>query len=227
MAIFRSAAIVSSISGNLGGLNFSRGRQGPYIRKRLSRTNRKTPAQLAQRSRFTSLTRHWSDLTGLETAAWNTSARLVATPNRLGVPTRLSGFQFFIQYNLAHVDDPTFIDTPPTILTRTPVVTDIGGNLDEILFFTVFFTVPPTSTNYDVYISAGRPYSDVRPSFWNNWKFLKKANVAQGAQLVDIEAEFIATFGDPVQGEHIKFQLKSHLPDTLFSPFVQGGAIVQ
>lgn len=217
MAIIRPSPIIGAISGTLGSTNFSNSRYGPVARKQLARVNKLTQKQLAQRSRFSDTVKGWSELTEDQRLAWRSAAQLVVRPNRLGVNRSLSGFAFFLQYNLAHVEATSIFSVPPTILIRTPSIENVVPFLSVSLGMVLTATLPPSSDDYDIYTYCARNVSGRPITFANNWKFIQKDTEPDGGQILDIEASYLAVFGSLIEGERLAFRIKTHLPDQLFS----------
>lgn len=100
MALF-TPGVLAGISGKIGGLVFSHGAGGPYIRTAGLVTNPNTPQQQAVRAILAQLTSLWVDtLTDAEREAWATYAANVTLPNRLGAQRNVSAMNMYVRSNV-------------------------------------------------------------------------------------------------------------------------------
>lgn len=107
------SALVTQISGSIGGMTGSRNRGGNYLRARAIPTNPNSSFQQAVRSNFSSLTTAWSSvLDQAQRDAWSNYAENTPVTDTLGDPLTLTGQQMYIRSNsvrlnvgVARVDD--------------------------------------------------------------------------------------------------------------------------
>lgn len=122
MAALVRSALLSDISGSIGGTTFARARGGAYARNRTVPINPGTASQGTARSMFGSLAMAWNALSGAQRDAWNAWAQGILFTNRLGETYAPSGRQAYIScnQNLQIVGSP-LIDDPP-VTTVAPVL---------------------------------------------------------------------------------------------------------
>lgn len=137
--IFKSA-IVTQVSGSIGGVTAGNGKSNMYMRARSIPVNRRTQTQAAQRGRLAQIAELWtSTLTDAQRAAWQTYASQVPVTNRRGDPVIIGGQQHFCrslqaadltQLGLTNLDAPSDYLLPtattPTSFTVDP---DVSGSL--------------------------------------------------------------------------------------------------
>ena len=118
MALFKTGLFVG-VSGKIGGLVFSHGAGGPYIRTAGLVTNPNTPKQQLVRAILAQLTSLWVDtVTPTQREAWATYAANVPLTNRIGDPRNVSALNMYVRTNVpliqalfARQDDaPTIFD---------------------------------------------------------------------------------------------------------------------
>lgn len=112
MAIVKAPCFSLEARGNVGDICFSRMPSGAVVRSAWSGTQTATTPQTNQRARFSTVTKYWSDtLTPEQRNAWNQAAKSQVRMNRLDIPYRPSGYQYFCQLALnckvAGVNIPT------------------------------------------------------------------------------------------------------------------------
>jgi len=95
MALYKPSALAAEISGTVGGMNFARGRNGLYIRKIAVRVNRRTAAQLEQRTHPAIVQAAWQNLDADLRLLWMRLAERFTYPNRLGINRPRSGYILF------------------------------------------------------------------------------------------------------------------------------------
>lgn len=96
-----SSPILAEASGSVGGLVFSHGRGGPYVRARATVTNPNSPEQQLVRSLLSQLTSLWlTTLSAAQRNAWADYADNVPLPNRLGVPRNVTALNMYVRSNI-------------------------------------------------------------------------------------------------------------------------------
>ncbi len=105
------------LSGALGGVVASHNKGGTYFRERVIPTNPNTPQQQAVRNAVSSLSSFWQDgLTPTQRDAWETYARNVTVPNRLGDQVNISGMAHFVRSNVTRIQTGTAqVDDAPGV----------------------------------------------------------------------------------------------------------------
>lgn len=114
--LFKSA-LVTQISGSIGGMTGSHNRGGLYFRARSIPVNPNTPAQVTVRAAFSSLVARWNNiLTGAEREPWDLYAAAVPLTGPLGDPITVSGQNMYLRSNVPRLRiAASIIDTAPGI----------------------------------------------------------------------------------------------------------------
>lgn len=87
--------------GKVGGVIYSKNKGGSYAKNYTKPANPRTPAQVAQRNRFSFVSTNWRELDNEERNAWNYAASQTTVSNKIGEKIHLTGAQYFGKQNLA------------------------------------------------------------------------------------------------------------------------------
>lgn len=119
MALVKYGGGVIQMSGSIAGTTHARNRAGNYARARTKPVNPNSALQVAVRSALSYLTQYWHEtLSAANRIGWNTYAAAVATKNRLGETTYLTGFNHFLRSNIVRsLLGQTLCPNAPTILS--------------------------------------------------------------------------------------------------------------
>lgn len=130
--------IVAEARGKLGGVVFSRNTGGAYVRQKVSPVQPRTPAQLNQRSRLTSVSKVWETLTQSQRDAWKSFSIEIRKRDVLGLSKQRSSQQMFMFCNLAldSVGYPLILNPPVGLavdaLTSVNLVSATSGAVDSV-----------------------------------------------------------------------------------------------
>lgn len=132
MAKITFGAIVADARGSISGNTFSRNANGAYIRTRVSGINSSTTAQQLVRSRFSSISRLWKDLTEAETETWIAAASQFTQSDALGQATTLTAMQLFSARNnsLVQVGLPPIRAYASSTVAPAPYTVELILSLD-------------------------------------------------------------------------------------------------
>lgn len=157
------SALVTQVSGSVGGLTGSHNQGGMYFRARSVPINPSTAQQLSVRNALTVLTSAWNNtLTTAQRAAWETYNQNVPILDRLGEPRFIGAIAHYIRSNVPRIQAGfARVDDAPTVF-----------NLGD-------FTEPSAAGN------AGTPY-DVDVTFTDSDAW---ANEDDAAMLVYLSRE--------------------------------------
>lgn len=112
------SALVTQVSGSVGGMTGSHNQGGMYFRGRGIPTNPQSQYQLAVRNALRTLTAEWSGtLTDAQRAAWTTYAANVPIIDRLGDARTIPPLAMFVRSNVSRIQaglDP--VDDGPTVM---------------------------------------------------------------------------------------------------------------
>lgn len=99
MALIKTSALVSDISGKVGGNVFARNRAGAYVRQFTKPTNPNTPAQAGVRGIFGTNASAWRDLSAAQKQSFNEAAPNYPYTNRMGETAYYSGQGLYSRVN--------------------------------------------------------------------------------------------------------------------------------
>ena len=194
MALIQFGIAVSDARGKLGGVVFSRNRNGAYVRRGTTPVNPNTVAQQERRDQVMDLSTAWRDLTEAERAGWENLGDQITRVNKVGNTYTLTGLQAFQSINQNRFTNGAALVTTAPILDNPVNVSSItldasGGALTlEILALPVagsrnyIYATPP--------LSAGRNFFG--PS---EYRLIQIQSGVLAANPLDIEAGYEAVFG--------------------------------
>lgn len=99
MAILRLGAIITQISGKVGGQSFVNGSQGTYLKNIGNQTKQPTHAQSVVRSSTAYLMQTWSTLDNSQKQTWIDQVGNYQFKNRIGEVHNYNAFQIFMLLN--------------------------------------------------------------------------------------------------------------------------------
>ena len=110
--------LISDARKKIGGVVFTKGRSGAFVRRKVSPIQPRTQAQMNVRANFTFLAKLWSDITmAAYRAAWNALAVSYPKKDKFGAAHSLTGMQFFLRLSRAlHTIGISPILPPPASL---------------------------------------------------------------------------------------------------------------
>lgn len=130
-ALIKLGAIVTQISGKLGGHVFARNRGGAYMRTNATPNNPQTSFQTAVRAIMAAISSAWSGLTDVQRNSWNNATDNFSRTDQFGDIRNLSGKALFqsLNQNLQNVGE-NVIDTAPESLP-VPNIEFVSASGDE------------------------------------------------------------------------------------------------
>lgn len=207
MAIINFATTVDGIAGSVGGVTFSGGTSGPYLYSRPVGPRRSTVRQNGQRVVFAATAPGWAGLSDAQRDAWNAWALEPEQEfvNRLGVLSRLMGWQWYARINMrlesagrAWLDDPP-ADPRPADPTVGSVTAEISGGVPAVVVAWDGAEFP-SGTDLVIYALQGWSASRTSPPRFGALQF---AGVAPGSDDLDITAGLVAAFGALAAGQRV------------------------
>lgn len=200
--------IVSDARKKEGGVVFTKGRSGAFIRRKVSPIQPRSTAQMNVRADFTGLAKAWAGLGDSVRAAWISLAGTYPKKDKFGAAHNLTGLQMYVRLNRA-LKTIGFgpISTPPANLTANypgpftltpdgPPMTTIAmnwanpGNVGGSECCVVFATAPQ---------SAGRATAGAK------FRFIQfSAPGLVGPYF--LYADYVTKFGVPPSGRRIFFR---------------------
>lgn len=155
MAKFTPGPFVSAVSGSIGGTVFSHNKGGQYTRTRAIPITSTTEEALAAKTRLSTASAAWQNLTSGQRDAWAFWARSNPVNNTLGMSKILAGQQAFVGNHIRmSIANAATLTSPPIIAAPEGLETvvqdgDIGaGDVDLV------FTATPLAANVHIWLLA-------------------------------------------------------------------------
>lgn len=205
MAILKLGAIVTAISGKVGGQTFGIGKSGQYLKNTGSYINARTPKRTTSNSLLSLVTSQWRDLTQSQRDSWDAASSNFPYTNRLGNTEYYSGFNLFTKFNVnRYLMSLSLLTAPPS-----PTTVSLPSDFTMVPTTTTF-PIAATDVNSDyLYLVYVAP--PVSQGVAKNKKALRLLYVATSSELdpvLDIYDEYVAVFGSPLAGTKIFLELK-------------------
>lgn len=206
MALLKMGAIVTQISGKVGGQTFGKGKYGQYLKNTGSYINAKTPKRTGINSLLATVTSFWRTLTNAERDLWDVATANFPYTNRLGLVVTYSGFNLFTKFNVNRLlvkqtillvpPSPTTV-SQPTSFTMVPTINTfvIQGDPTNINVEYLVFCTPP--------LSAGLSKNE---SQLRLVKFIPYLDLSNGTSIF---SAYVNIFGAPIQGQKIFLEIKA------------------
>jgi hypothetical protein len=130
MARVTYGALITELSGSIGGVTFHKNSSGNIARLKPNSPNVASSFQLGQQSRLNQLITTWPTLTLAQKASWNALAAAHDHVNEFGETKTLNGFQWFMScnLNLQLVGEAIILSAPGWTVMATPVNGTIAKN---------------------------------------------------------------------------------------------------
>ncbi len=132
----------------IGGHVASKNRFGSYIRTKVTPSNPRTPAQIAERNRLATLSSAFRALTTEQIAAWNDAAKLYAKTDIFGDLRVNTGLQLYVALNanLLQIGATTINDPPAPINAEVVFVQELSvSKTSNQILLTLSDDTPATS----------------------------------------------------------------------------------
>lgn len=121
MALIKTGAIVTIISGKLGGQTFGTGPSGIYIKNTGNYITNNSIKANAQKNKLVSITSRWRTLEPEQQSGWVDLAEQLPYINRVGDEHIYSGFNMFTKFNYNRMLIETgFIEDAPSVSEEYP-----------------------------------------------------------------------------------------------------------
>ncbi len=208
MAIYRSSALVGSISGALGGVVFVAGAASPTVRHRPRSPGGASPNHAHQQSLFTQIQRTWRGLTTLNQTAFRTLAAQMPTHNRLGQSRPLSPFQFYVQYAWRHFQRVGTVPTAVAAPLSSEFPTSMSISADISSGTQIVNTPAPLATSYEMLVYGATLNRDTPVATYNNYRFLgyfSQSGVFPANITSAWDAQWPAVREDQIIAIHVKY----------------------
>lgn len=175
------SALLSTMSGSLGGMTAARAKGGAYLRNRSIPVDPSTARQNEVRMALSSLSQAWSNtLTDTQREAWDLYAAETELTNRIGEGINISGQAMYVRCNTPRVqaglavvnDGPTTFGTPDV---GQITLTSIFVGEEEITLGVAGTPDWAGSETSHLLVYLGRPMSPGRQFFGGPYRFARAA----------------------------------------------------
>lgn len=206
-ALITTSNLINDISGKVGGNVFSRNGSGAYVKTKVQPTNPNTTKQQAIRGAFGANAGAWRTLTTAQQQLWIDSVGAYPYKDRLGNSRTYSGSVLYTKLNQnLYVVGGTAISTPKIPVEMSNVI--VGALTMELtagVLTTGTLAYSPVGTASEaMIITATPPLSNgINRPGKSQFKQLLVIADASTASPADIEAAYVALYGQPEVGSKI------------------------
>lgn len=192
--------LIPPTSGSVGGVVYSRNRNGAYMRQRSMPTQPRTSAQVNQRARLSDASAAWRGLTAVQMASWIAFANSFTVANSLGTANHMTGTQAYVKVNSVNaLNGDAQVATPPALPTFVPNTTTGMTATAATPLVEVAGSSPAAGTKYMFYAS---PQVSAGVSFNGQYRYLATFTTATSGNFV-LTTAYTTKFGTLVAGKKI------------------------
>jgi hypothetical protein len=208
MAKVKFSALISEMRNKLNGSVFSRNRGGAYLRNKVTPTNPRTAAQVAQRNLLTSFSQLWRALTQVQRDAWLAAVSSWARTDVFGDVVNPSGSTLYIRLNInVALAGGTPLVVPPNqvgaaALSDLSVTADVSSSAVDVVF-----DPDPVPVGHVLVIEATAQLSAGISNANNKFRVIQ-TEIAAAASPADVFASYTAKFGALSAGKKIFVRAK-------------------
>ena len=211
MAILKMGAIVTNISGKVGGQTFGIGKSGQYLKNTGSYINARTVKRTGSNTLLASITAKWRTLTQAQRDSWDAATVNFPYVNRLGNTEYYSGFNLFTKFSVNLALIGLGINNNPPPVTPVTVPNDFTM-VPTTSTFPIAAQDVSTSNLYLIYCAP--PASQGQSKNKKQLRLIYTAVAGELQNVLDIFDEYVAIFGEPLGGSKIFLELKVINKDT-------------
>jgi len=207
MALLVPGAVVSVLSGKIGGVVFARNRGGAYARSYAIPTRVTSELAQAVKAAFAAASRAYANLTTAQIAAWDSYGQENPVSNRIGQLITLKGQSWFVGCNsrLIIAGDSQLTVPPilpaPVIAVASELTVDVNGSVA-----TVAVAAHDDDANMRVVIAGARSVSAGKRYVENLYATLTISAAGESGTTIDFADELVAKLGTIQEGVtyHVK-----------------------
>jgi hypothetical protein len=204
MAICKFGSTVVGLRGTVGGMTFSAGKAGPYVRTWNKGSNPRSERQTAARSNLSDQAKLWASLSPGDQLLWRTWAALPAQEKRnsLGMPYYLSGYQWFTALNTRLMNaQASQITLPPTTpVPSQPSGISINYSSGGMLFiYRVSWPAGMFGSNA-ICVESSPSIASQKVAQYTGFRMLTSTFAIGGLTALDVWIEHLEVFGQPFAG---------------------------
>lgn len=197
MALIKLGALITGISGTIGGQTFGQGSSGNYIRNTGKSSSQTSPKRSLSLFNMSFVAQRWRTLSLANKETWVNAAVNFPYINRLGEVKYYSGYLLFTKFNgnLKYLGE-TLIDVAPAPYSFTEIVDlDVSYIPSSII---VSATSVDVNSLYSLFLSP--PTSAGVTSPYQNQKLIANIPAASVTGPLDVTAEVVAALGSIIEG---------------------------
>jgi len=180
MGVIKTSALVSEISGKVGGVVFARNRSGLCVRNFSKPVNVNSTLQQVARASMADLVDRWAQtLTDVQREAWKLYADSVTVQNKVGDSINLTGQNMYVRSNAILLQNGLdLIDDGPSVFELPDQDTTLTASFSEATQkVSVAFDDSKAWANEDngyLFIYMGTPQNPQRNYFGGPWRYAGK-----------------------------------------------------
>jgi hypothetical protein len=193
--------------GKLNGNVLAKNRAGNYMRTKVTPTNPRTPAQVAQRAKLSSYAQEWRGLTEEQRLAWSGAVENYGSTNIFGDIVKPSGNTLYSKINMnIQTAGGTKVLLPP-LPTGVTTPTTISASADSVTgHINVDFGPSPVPANMSLKIEATAQMSAGISNANNRFRVID-VKATGSASPYDASVTYADRFGGLVAGQKIFFRI--------------------
>lgn len=200
MALLKLGAIVTQVSGKVGGQSFGTSGSHSTLKNIGTSSNKRTVKQMGQRNKTSTVSSLWRSLTAVQKQSFADEAPNYKYTNRIGELSTYSAFNLFQKLNQGRllIVESVIKTCPSFVALTTPPIT---FNNHSVARFSVWAAAVYPLQKY--VISATPPLST---GISNPHKYFKKMDIATNAELAatfDFGDKYYETYGSPSVGSQV------------------------
>lgn len=197
MALLKLGALITDISGKIGGQSIAKSRSGLYIKNIGSYKNSRSNLSQMSKNRLVSITTTFRNLSQTEAKAWAELASKFPYFNRVAEKVYYSGFAFYtkLNYNRSLMSLPVLV-TAPSESGSTPLVTI---NLERS-GSDIYLVLDEGKSDVAIKLFISRPMSPNDNQIQGHMRLAFVGNSSPFTSGVDITPFIISLYGSLVVG---------------------------
>jgi hypothetical protein len=208
MALIQFSAVVGDARKKVGGVVFTKGHAGAFVRRKVSPIQPRSQSQRNVRASFTAHSKAWATLTTAAIASFNALAKSTPKKDRFGNSITLTGLQLFQQLsrNIDTVSGTPLTTAPASLTEGTPGALTVVTSAGTPTFTVAPTTYPPTGSSMAIYASP--QISPGRNFVGKNYKLVSVLAYSASPTAANILSAYTSLFGSLIAGKNISVLCK-------------------
>lgn len=203
MAVVKFGTIVTGLRGTVGGIIFTAGKSGPYIRTWAKPSNPFSEKQSSIRSIMATVAAGWIALSSAQKTAWDVFAALPAQEltNSLGIGYYVSGFSWFVKLNvrLTRMGRTNLTAAPTGSRPTSPTISSITFKITGTTDSTITYPAVEFGPTYDLILGCRIIQTTGPTALAHNFAVILEEQVP-GGTTVTFQDELEDYFGTIIDG---------------------------